>query len=1225
MAARLKHIEVENFKSYRGRKVIGPLKPFNAVIGPNGSGKSNFMDAISFVMGEKTQSLRVKRLSDLIHGAAISRPVSRSASVCAVFFLDGGKEKAFQRSVQGSSSEYRIDGNVVTSNEYLGELEKLKINVKAKNFLVFQGAVESVAMKNPKEMTSLFEEISGSGALKEDYNRLFQDMQKAQEELNMAYQKKKGINAEKKEARLEKEEADKYARLKDDLNDKLVEHQIFRLFHNEREMKNLEQDLKSKQKEVDKIEKKKEKFEDVLKEKKKEHGKYNRDLAKIEQDIREVEVEISKKKPQFIKAKERVTHMQNKLDGAIKTLDKARKAHEAHMNDIKKLEDELHTVEKKKEEYETQIAGESQSQGKDVQLEDAQIRQYHRLKEDAAKSSARYMQELDSVNREQKAEQDRLDNISRMRTDAENKHRQKLHEIEEMEKRIEKLTELIRTSQQTLHDQKQTREGLKSDVGFSKGRVHEIQKQLEDVMEQLGDARTDKHEDARRKKKQEIVERFKSNYPGVYDRMINMCHPIHKRYNVAITKNLGKYMDAIVVDTEHTGRQCIKYLKEQMLEPETFLPLDYLQTKPIKERLRNITEPRGVKLIYDVLQFEPEAIARAVMFATNNALVCETPEDAMKVAYELGGRLDAVALDGTYYQKSGIISGGSLDLARKAKRWDEKHMAQLKAQKEKLTDELREAMKQSRKESELNTVDSQIRGTETRLRMTKTDMESTKKQKNLVERELGRLDEEMKKYGPQFEAIEKSMQNREQEIEEIKLKMNSVEDVVFSDFCREIGVKNIRQYEDRELRAQEERKKKRFEFEKQINKITSNLDFERSKDTQNNVSRWERTVNDEEEKLETCKKQEAKQRDEIDKDLQQVEQLKVLRLNKKQEVEAADDEVGKARREVGAVAKDVQAAQKAVVSLEGKIESKKSERHTILMQCKMDDIAIPMIVGNMEDIAATDPSASSSTSEANSSAVQHEKEARIKIDYRSLNEDLKDLDERDEIKKKADKLLKQIHQLQDTLGKIQAPNMRAIEKLQLACGKLQSTNEEFESLRKQNKKAKSAFERVKQQRYDKFTRCFDHVSNEIDNIYKSLAQNQSAQAFLGAENPEDPYLDGINYNCVAPGKRFQPMSNLSGGEKTVAALALLFAIHSYQPSPFFVLDEVDAALDNTNIGKVAKYIREKTESLQTVVISLKEEFYSHADALIGICPEIRPSDCLSSQVITCDLTKYEQF
>lgn len=102
-----------------------------------------------------------------------------------------------------------------------------------------------------------------------------------------------------------------------------------------------------------------------------------------------------------------------------------------------------------------------------------------------------------------------------------------------------------------------------------------------------------------------------------------------------------------------------------------------------------------------------------------------------------------------------------------------------------------------------------------------------------------------------------------------------------------------------------------------------------------NVSRWERTVNDEEERLESCKKQEAKQRDEIDKDLRQVDQLKAERLSKKQECDNMEEEVGKARREVGAIAKDVQAAQKQVVHLEGKIESKKSERHNILMQCKV--------------------------------------------------------------------------------------------------------------------------------------------------------------------------------------------------------------------------------------------------------------------------------------------------
>lgn len=289
----------------------------------------------------------------------------------------------------------------------MAELEKLRINVKAKNFLVFQGAVESIAMKTPKEMTSLFEEISGSNSLKDDYEKHKHQMQKAQEDINFAYQKKKGINAERKEARLEKEEADKYARFKEDLNDKLIEHQLFKLFHNEREMKEFESELKSKQKEVDKIESKKEKAEEKLKEKKKEQGKVGRELAKIEQDIREVEVEVSKKKPQFIKAKERVTHMQKKLDGAIKTLDQVRKAHDAHMNDIKKLEDELQEVDEAKQAYEASVAGESQSQGKDVHLEDEQVKEYHRLKEEAAKRSARYMQELDSVNREQKSDQDR--------------------------------------------------------------------------------------------------------------------------------------------------------------------------------------------------------------------------------------------------------------------------------------------------------------------------------------------------------------------------------------------------------------------------------------------------------------------------------------------------------------------------------------------------------------------------------------------------------------------------------------------------------------------------------------------------------------------------------------------------------------------------------------------------------------------------------------------------
>lgn len=183
----------------------------------------------------------------------------------------------------------------------------------------------------------------------------------------------------------------------------------------------------------------------------------------------------------------------------------------------------------------------------------------------------------------------------------------------------------------------------------------------------------------------------------------------------------------------------------------------------------------------------------------------------------------------------------------------------------------------------------------------------------------------------------------------------------------------------------------------------------------------------------------------------------------------------------------------------------------------------------------------------------------------------------------------------------------------------ESTTAEFDKARMLAKKARSAYMKIKQERYERFMKCFEHINSRIDDIYKSLCMNPGAQASLVLENVEDPYLDGIIYNCVAPGKRFRQMDNLSGGEKTVAALGLLFAIRSYNPSPFFVLDEVDAALDNTNIGKVANYISEQSKKgLQCIVISLKEELFQHADALIGVYPIA--DECIVSNILSLDLT-----
>ncbi|ETE73151.1 Structural maintenance of chromosomes protein 1A, partial [Ophiophagus hannah] len=1160
----LKLIEIENFKSYKGRQIIGPFRRFTAIIGPNGSGKSNLMDAISFVLGEKTSNLRVKTLRDLIHGAPVGKPAANRAFVSMVYSEDGIEDRTFARVIVGSSSEYKINNKVVQLSEYSEELEKLGILIKARNFLVFQGAVESIAMKNPKERTALFEEISRSGELAQEYDKRKKEMVKAEEDTQFNYHRKKNIAAERKEAKQEKEEADRYQRLKDEVVRAQVQLQLFKLYHNEAEIEKLNKELGSKNKEIDKDKKRMDKVEDELKDRKKELGKVMREQQQIEKEIKEKDSELNQKRPQYIKAKENTSHKIKKLEAAKKSLQNAQKQYKKRKGDMDELEKEMLSVEKARQEFEERMEEESQSQGRDLTLEENQVKKYHRLKEEASKRAATLAQELEKFNRDQKADQDRLDLEERKKVETEAKIKQKLREIEENQKRIEKLEEYIATSKQSLEEQKKLEGELTEEVELAKRRIDEINKELNQVMEQLGDARIDRQESSRQQRKAEIMESIKRLYPG-----------------------------SVV--------------------------------KPTDEKLREL---KGAKLVIDVIRYEPPHIKKALQYACGNALVCDNVEDARRIAFGGHQRHKTVALDGTLFQKSGVISGGASDLKAKARRWDEKAVDKLKEKKERLTEELKEQMKAKRKEAELRQVQSQAHGLQMRLKYSQSDLEQTKTRHlalNLQyysQQEKSKLESELANFGPRINDIKHIIQGREREMKELKEKMNQVEDEVFEEFCREIGVRNIREFEEEKVKRQNEIAKKRLEFENQKTRLGIQLDFEKNqlKEDQDKVHMWEQTVKKDEAEIEKLKKEEQRHMKIIDETMAQLQDLKNQHLAKKSEVNDKNHEMEEIRKKLGGANKEMTHLQKEVTAIETKLEQKRSDRHNLLQACKMQDIKLPLSKGTMDDISQEED-------------VQCE----------------------DEIKQEMNQLQQKLNEQQSILQRIAAPNMKAMEKLESVRDKFQETSDEFEAARKRAKKAKQAFEQIKKERFDRFNFCFESVATNIDEIYKALSRNSSAQAFLGPENPEEPYLDGINYNCVAPGKRFRPMDNLSGGEKTVAALALLFAIHSYKPAPFFVLDEIDAALDNTNIGKVgriewmgkfycfcgkdldgcqftpffpslfskqvANYIKEQsTCNFQAIVISLKEEFYTKAESLIGVYPE--QGDCVISKVLTFDLTKY---
>jgi len=584
------------------------------------------------------------------------------------------------------------------------------------------------------------------------------------------------------------------------------------------------------------------------------------------------------------------------------------------------------------------------------------------------------------------------------------------------------------------------------------------------------------------------------------------------------------------------------------------------------------------------------------------------------------------------FEKSGVMSGGLSDIRAKAKRWDQKQVDALKRRRDNYVSELKELQKERRREADLATMKSQIDGLETRLKFAKKDKEATEGQslRNCV-KEIETNSVSIEELEPEFEKYRRSIEKREKDISHVSKKLNAVQDEIFAVFCESIGVENIRQYEEKQLKAVQEKQEKRLEFTKQQSRLQNQLDYLQSRDYFAQIKKLEKSITAEEKEIEKLRDFEKAHLEEIDQDTGELERLRLEFGSTRKKIEDKEHEVKEIRKSLAAITKEEASLQKKVTSKERLLEEKLADRHSFFQQCKMEDIKLPLKKGSLNEVSdqtsssqAEDDDGSESIGSSQAARRIFEKESQIEVNFHKLPKKYKELSDAKEIKATLQELESRNSKLEATLSRIAAPNMKAIDRLDDVQARLKETHNEFENVRKRARKAKMEFEATKKQRYDKFMDTFDHVSNRIDEIYKDLSNNPSAQAFLGAENNEEPYLEGISYNCVAPGKRFRPMDNLSGGEKTVAALALLFAIHSYQPAPFFVLDEIDAALDNTNINRVARYIKEQTQkNFQCIVISLKEEFYCKADALVGITLE-PDSDCTTTKVLSLDLTQYPE-
>lgn len=1224
----LERLELNNFKSYKGKQTIGPFSRFSAVIGPNGAGKSNLMDAISFVLGVKTRDLRGNQLKDLVYGANSSgHAVSDKASVAAVFKLNDADatELRFTRSITGKGgTEYRIDKKVVSWDTYNAKLESLNLMVKARNFLVFQGDVESVAQRSPMQLTEMFESISGSGELKEEYDTLKREKAQSEEKLKYAQQKKKSFTAEKKQYKEQKEEAERFAKLQEEKARIESEHILWRCFYNERDINTFDAQSAECEKQVQSLAADRDHAETLFKKKKKEIAHTTKKVAKITSSIKQEKIKLEKMQPNKIKAEEELKHVHKKKSGAIEEHDQAEKTHAAHAQDIEDLEQQLEQVEKQFQKFNKGVSKNKES----VVLNEAQLNEYTELKSQANAKAARTKAALDKKKRGQEGEASTRDRLSRKLEECRGERGRKEGEKEKLVVRLEKLDALIDRHQSESERMTSEADALTDGIQADEDKAAALKTSIDGITTQLREAKADRHESVRAKKLNEAIDNLKRLVPGVHGKLIDLCKPTHKKYNVPVTVIMGMNMDAIVVDTQKAGIECIKYLREHHVGTSTFLPLDQIRVTPIEERHRTLSNTS--KLLVDVLSYNAK-YEKAVQFAVGNAVVCDTDQECKTLCYVKKAVKKCVSLTGTVVKSSGPMTGGQSGVERKANRWEENQVATLKKQRDAETKEMNELGRTKKRKAELERLKSQIQGTDSRLKFAKADLAGNKQKLKEVTTQCAALAKEITKMESQHANAEALANSHDEAIGELNAEMEGIEDKVFSAFCKKIKVKHVREYEGKSLAEQQETSRKRSDFTKHIDNLNASIEYEKTRDTEGEITRKLEQVQECETTIEAltaqCKKLNAK----IDAQQEQVQELLLQKRKIDDEADVENATLKECRARMLEHSKAMDKVQREATRYETQVEQLRAKRHEFLKKCKVEEIELPLVSGSLDTITSTAPGDDTESQAASSVAVDsmetenakeiHAREAEIQLDYSGLKGGLLEFSDANQIGSIDTQYKKKLADISTDIESMR-PNLSAGRRLDGVAERLQETKDEFDAVQAETKKAATAFAKVARERTERFDQAFDHVKTMIDPIYKKLTESRKAQggtAFLGLEDSDEPYLGGIKYNVMPPHKRFREMDQLSGGEKTVAALALLFAVHSYREAPFFVLDEIDAALDNANVYRVAKFINAKTaqSDFQCIVISLKDTFYENADSLVGIYRD-KQDDCSHCMTISLD-------
>ena len=1162
----LKSIEIHGFKSFANKIVFQFHNGITGIVGPNGSGKSNVADAVRWVLGEqRIKQLRGASMQDVIFsGTELRKPLGYAYVAITLdnsdhqLAIDYNEVTVARRIYRSGESEYLLNGTPCR----LKDVNELFYDTgigKEGYSIIGQGQIDKILSGKPEERRELFDEAAGIVKFKR--RKLAAQKKLEDEQQNLVRVNDILSELEKQIGPLEKqsETAKIYLKKKEEL--KTLDVNMF-LLENQR----LQEQLKGAQEKYDiaseDLENTSKQYENI----KEEYEKIEGQITLLDETIEKnrsaltdtsmlrgkLEGEINVLKEQIHSARNNEEHLKQRREAVLNEIAAKNQDKEGILSDKGQIDEQVTEIEKKRDEAKAALtAVQSCIEELNNQIEGGKNAIIEALNARATIKSklGRYDTMTEQVNI-RKAEL--TSRILRMKSD----EAQQEETLKALNDEFEKINEEIRTLNDAVESKEEKLTLLREILADKDKKLRDTQvsyHQEKSRLEALSNL-TERYEGYGGSVKK-VMER-KEQEKGIVGVVADIIK-VDKKYETAIETALGGNIQNIVTDDEETAKRMIGYLKQTKAGRATFLPLTSI-THPQEFKNPESLKEKGVLGMADELVHVDEKYRNVAKAMLGRIVVVDQVDNAVRIARKFDYGIRMVTLEGELLVPGGAISGGAF-----------KNNSNLLGRRREM-EEMEASVKKYLKE--VDTLLQEIEDTKAERNKLRLSLEEDKAslQKKFIEQNTARLNV-IKAKERKEEASESSLElkNEEREIEsqiqEIRLSKEEI---------------------SRELQDSETLEK---QTEGKIKECQVLLDEKRSEESENLAG-----VNALEVEVEKMLQQQGFHQQNVDRINAELERSKSELSEIEEGLLGNTGDIEQKENNIRQIEETIQASHTSQSDTEKQLQediTKKEELSAKQKNFFKDREALSEKMAGLDKEVYRLNAQREKLQDMTESQINYmwdEYEITLSDAAGMRNEELNDLPA----------MKRDISTLKDQIKKLGDVNVNAIEDYKNLMERYSFLKTQHDDLIEAEKTLEGIITELDTAMRKQFHEKFGEISREFDKVFKEMFGG--GKGTLELMEDEDILEAGIRIIAQPPGKKLQNMMQLSGGEKALTAIALLFAIQNLKPSPFCLLDEIEAALDESNVSRFAKYLHKLTRHTQFIVITHRRGTMEQVDRLYGI-------------------------